>query len=293
MKRVIVGLGTLILIAGIASAQQPQRPAQASKGLRIVVLEGEDAVNIVQQKTAVRPQVEVRDSNDLPVAGATVQFTIARTGGASAASFANGQNVVTVTTNSFGRAVSSPLQAIGNGAVRIEVQATYQGQVATATVAQTNFATAAEAAKAGRTASSSSGSASSASSAGGAGGAGGAGAGAASGAAGIAGTAAGLAAAGVTAASAVNEVKKENNSCTSTSTKFSADLSAALDACSFTTTSASCRAASQTAADSLGAWCTCDGAANVDTQLRAEGTSLNELRNLAGFPGVTFPASCR
>jgi hypothetical protein len=184
MKRVIVGLGILVVIAGIASAQQPQRPAQA-KGLRIVVLEGEDAVNIVQQKTAVSPQVEVRDSNDLPVAGATVQFTIARTGGASAASFANGQNVVTVTTNSVGRAVSSPLQAIGNGAVRIDVQATYQGQVATASVAQTNFATAAEAAKAGKTATSSSGSASSASSAGGAGGAGGAGAGAASGAAGL------------------------------------------------------------------------------------------------------------
>ena len=36
-------------------------------GLKIVVISGEDAVNIIQQKTAVAPVVEVRDRNDLPV----------------------------------------------------------------------------------------------------------------------------------------------------------------------------------------------------------------------------------
>src|SRR5262245_5762890 len=290
MNRVIVALGILVAITGIGSAQQAQRPAQASKGLRIVVLEGEDAVNIVQQKTAVRPQVEVRDSNDLPVAGATVQFTIARTGGSSAASFANGQNIVTVTTNAAGRAASGPLQAVGSGAVRIDVQASFQGQVATASVSQTNFATAAEAAKAGKTPTSAGGGGASASSAGrGAVGAGGA----AGVAAVIAGTAAGLGAAGLSGALAVNEVKKENSSCTSSSTTFSADLSAALDACTFNTASASCQSASQAAANSLGAWCTCDGASAVDTQLRAEGSSLAQLQTLAGFPRVAFPASCR
>ena len=50
--------------------------AQQAPSLRIVVLEGEGAVNIIQQKTAVRPLVEVRDRNNLPVAGATVTFTI-------------------------------------------------------------------------------------------------------------------------------------------------------------------------------------------------------------------------
>src|SRR5262245_51984640 len=100
MKRVSVGLGALIVVVtAIVSAQQTQRPAGASKGLRIVVLEGEDAVNIVQQKTAVRPVVEVRDSNNLPVAGVLVQFTVARGAGGATASFANGQSVVTVTTD--------------------------------------------------------------------------------------------------------------------------------------------------------------------------------------------------
>jgi len=288
MNRVTIGFGAmLVVVTAIVSAQQPQRPADASKGLRIVVLEGEDAVNIVQQKTAVRPVVEVRDSNNLPVAGVTVQFTIARTGGGAAASFANGQTAVTVTTDAVGRAATSPLQAIGNGAVRINVQATYQGQVATATVSQTNFASAAEAARAGRTPTPSNGGG--AGTGAGAGGAGGAGAGAA----GAVATTAAIGAAGLSGAIAANEIKKENDSCRSSGDTFSADLSAALDACVISTVSAQCQSASQTAAASLGAWCTCDGAATVDAQLRAEGSSLTELQNLAGFPRVTFPASCR
>ena len=40
----------------------------------------------IQQKTAVAPVVEMRDRNNLPVAGATVTFTI----GGNAASFASG-----------------------------------------------------------------------------------------------------------------------------------------------------------------------------------------------------------
>ena len=51
-------------------------------GLKIVVIAGEDAVNIIQQRTAVAPIVEVRDRNDLPVAGVAVVFAI-RGGGAS------------------------------------------------------------------------------------------------------------------------------------------------------------------------------------------------------------------
>ena len=45
-------------------------------GLKIVVIEGEGAVNIIQQKTAVSPLVEVRDRNNQPVSGAVVTFTI-------------------------------------------------------------------------------------------------------------------------------------------------------------------------------------------------------------------------
>ena len=87
----------LMIAAGVlAAVVQSQPPA-----LRIVVLEGEGAVNIIQQKTAVRPLVEIRDRNNVPVAGATVTFTI---GGGSPATFAGGVQTLTVTTNAAGQA---------------------------------------------------------------------------------------------------------------------------------------------------------------------------------------------
>ena len=137
MKSTIIAGALLALF----HSQAPAPPA-----LRIVVLEGEDAVNIVQQKTAVRPLVEVRDRNDLPVAGATVTFTI---GGGQPAAFAGGLQTLTVTTNTAGQAAASGLNALGSGAFQIQVQAGYQGSIATAAISQTNFATAAAAAQAG------------------------------------------------------------------------------------------------------------------------------------------------
>jgi len=78
----------LSLLIATSVAAQP-------KQLRIVVIEGEGAINIIQQKTAVAPVVEVRDQNNLPVAGATVTFTIQ---GGKTAAFASGSQTLTVTT---------------------------------------------------------------------------------------------------------------------------------------------------------------------------------------------------
>ena len=139
---------TLIAVL-LAASLDAQAPA-----LRIVVVEGEDAVNIVQQKTAVRPLVEVRDRNNVPVAGATVTFTI---GGGQPAAFAGGLQTLTVTTNAAGQAAASGMSALGPGAVQINVQAAFQGQIATAAISQTNFATAAAAAQASSAASGASG----------------------------------------------------------------------------------------------------------------------------------------
>ena len=135
--------GVRTLIAAILAVlfTQTQPPA-----LRIVVIEGEGAVNIIQQKTAVRPLVEVRDRNNVPVSGATVTFTIA--GGKSAA-FAGGAQTLTLTTNAAGQAAAGGFSAMAPGAVQIQVQAAFQGQLATAAITQTNFATAAAAAQAG------------------------------------------------------------------------------------------------------------------------------------------------
>src|SRR5262245_20141186 len=137
----LVSIGTAIAILAVALAASAQQPPRAT--LHIVVLEGEDAVNIIQQKTAVRPVVEVRDSNNLPVAGVTVRFAIQSGAGGGSASFGS-QSVATVTTNTAGRAVAPQMQAIRNGAFRIDVQASSQGRVATTSITQTNYLTAAD-----------------------------------------------------------------------------------------------------------------------------------------------------
>jgi hypothetical protein len=135
--------GFLLLYAcfspvGALAGQDARKPSGA---LRIVVIEGEDAVNVIQQKTAVAPVVEVRDQNGLPVPGAVVRFTL----GGGNASFAGGSQTLTITTNAAGRAAASAVNPLASGSVQIQVQATFQGQSAAATIAQTNVATAAQA----------------------------------------------------------------------------------------------------------------------------------------------------
>jgi hypothetical protein len=129
----------LILLAHLLAAS-----AQPASALRIVVLQGEDSVNVIQQKSAVAPVIEVRDRNDLPVAGAMVTFTI----GGNTASFAGGVQTFTIATNAAGQAAAAAISPLASGAVQINVAAAFQGQTAIATIAQTNVMTAAQAAAA-------------------------------------------------------------------------------------------------------------------------------------------------
>ncbi len=129
-------------LRGLSGAAQT-RTAPTS-GLRILVVEGEDAVNIVEQKTAVAPIVEVRDRNDQPVAGAVVRFAI-RGGRATF----GGPRTLTLTTNAAGRAAVTTLTPTGSGVVQISATAAFQGQTAAVTIAQTNVMSAAAASGAG------------------------------------------------------------------------------------------------------------------------------------------------
>lgn len=269
----LVSIGTAIAILAvplIAAAQQAPRPAQTG-ALRIVVLEGEDAVNIIRQKTAVRPVVEVRDSNDLPVAGVAVRFAIQSGAGGGSASFGT-QSVATVTTNTAGRAVAPQMQAIRNGAFRIDVQANYQGRVATTSITQTNYLTAADV-PAGRSVR-----------------AGEPGSSATSGALSNAGTVAGIGAAAVGGTLAVKQSTQA--SCDSTRNKALDDLELARAACS--PQSGSCQTTAQRAASSLGDWCSCGNRADVDATVRgAQGFGLADLAQAGVLVGVAMPASCQ
>lgn len=113
---------------------------------RVVVLEGENSVNIIDKQTAVQPVVEVLDQNNLPVAGASVLFVI----GGRSARFVNGAPQVTVTTDAAGRAATTALNPLRSGSFQIQVRATFQGQTAATTIHQVNFATLNAAVRAGQ-----------------------------------------------------------------------------------------------------------------------------------------------
>jgi hypothetical protein len=139
LPQLTLAIAAVLAAASQAHAQQPP-PANRPALLKIVVIAGEDAVNVVQQKTAVAPIVEVRDRNDQPIAGIAVRFAI-RNGRASF----NGARALTVTTNAAGRAAATGLTPTGTGALQIGASVTLQGQTAVATIVQTNVLTAAEA----------------------------------------------------------------------------------------------------------------------------------------------------
>jgi hypothetical protein len=172
-KRVL----TAAFIASLASAIAHGQQRTPAGDLKIVVIAGEGAVNIIQQKTAVAPIIEVRDRNNLPVSGVSVTFSVSGSG----ATFGSG-STLTAITNAAGQATAAGLTPTAAGAVQVNVSAAFQGQMATAAITQTNFATAAQAAAAAG----SSGGATGGSAAGGGGGAssGGAAGGAAGGAGG-------------------------------------------------------------------------------------------------------------
>ena len=72
------GVATIawIILGLLAAPTGPATAATQVEELRIVVLDGEDSVNIIGQGTAVPTLVEVRDRNDLPVGGASVVFLL-------------------------------------------------------------------------------------------------------------------------------------------------------------------------------------------------------------------------
>ena len=133
-----------LLLAGLTAGDARAQDDEQDQGLRIVVLDGEDNVNIIAQGTAVPTLVEVRDRNDLPVAGASVLFLLQNAN----ATLNAGLSQVALTTNALGQAAVA-VNPIAAGAVELSVSATFAGETATAAIVQTNFATAAQAAAAG------------------------------------------------------------------------------------------------------------------------------------------------
>lgn len=120
-------------------------------GLRIQIVEGEGAVNNIQQRVAREPIVQVTDEQDRPVEGAVVAFALPRNGASGA--FADGSQLFTTTTDSQGRAVARGFRPNRSaGEFEVSVTASYQGQSISRRFKMTNVATVAAGVSAGKVA---------------------------------------------------------------------------------------------------------------------------------------------
>lgn len=112
-------------------------PAPAPPKIQIAIVEGEGAINNLRQRVSREPIIQVEDENRKPIAGAAVTFLLPQQG--AGATFANGARSLTIVTDNSGRAVARGLRPNGvNGQFQIRVNASYQGQTASATIGQVN-----------------------------------------------------------------------------------------------------------------------------------------------------------
>jgi hypothetical protein len=113
-------------------------PAGAQNaGIKIVVQEGQGAINNIPQRRAKEPVVQVQHEDGEPVVGATVTFLLPDTG--ASGTFADGARMLNIQTDVKGQAVGRGLKPNSTaGRFLIRVSASYHGQNANTTIAQIN-----------------------------------------------------------------------------------------------------------------------------------------------------------
>jgi hypothetical protein len=136
----VIPLALILGAHNLAVAQQAASgPARSggAPGLRIIVLEGEGAVNHIPTRAATAPVVEIRDQNDQPVEGALVVFQLPDSG--PGGTFAGGERLHKSVTDARGQAGTRGL-VINEQAGRytIKVTATFQDLANTAMISQAN-----------------------------------------------------------------------------------------------------------------------------------------------------------
>jgi hypothetical protein len=110
---------------------------QTPTSLRIVIVEGQGAINNIKQRINREPIVLVEDESHKPVAGASVTFFLPNQG--PGGTFSNGTNSLTTSTNAQGQAVARGIRFNNQaGAMEIRVAASIAGQTASAIITQTN-----------------------------------------------------------------------------------------------------------------------------------------------------------
>ncbi|MCU1257598.1 MAG: hypothetical protein JWO80_483 [Bryobacterales bacterium] len=126
-------------VAALLLQPLPAQDQPPPAALRIVILDGDEAINNIRQRTAREPIVQVEDENHRPVAGAAVIFVLPNDG--AGATFVNGARTLSVVTDSKGQAVAHGLRPNNvPGQYQIRVDASYRGATSRATINQSNVA---------------------------------------------------------------------------------------------------------------------------------------------------------
>jgi hypothetical protein len=106
--------------------------------MNILVVQGEAAIHDIRHPKGTDLVVRVRDGNRHPLAQAPVSFTLPANG--PSGSFPNEARTLTVTSDKDGYAIVRNLKPNAEaGPFRIEIEATHNGQAATATMTQFNM----------------------------------------------------------------------------------------------------------------------------------------------------------
>jgi hypothetical protein len=138
----VTRLSTFLLISlllfNLLVAAPPQLNAQAPVSkLHIDIVEGDGQIINVKSHINPAPVVQVVDDNNQPIPGALVVFFLPSQG--PGGTFANGSRNLTVSTDRSGRAAAAGvIPTRQTGQYEIRATASYQGQTASADIAQTN-----------------------------------------------------------------------------------------------------------------------------------------------------------
>lgn len=127
-----------VLLAGWL-AVQPAAALEGQETLRIVIVEGDQAIFNVRQRVAREAIIQVEDENRKPVAGALLTLTAPRDG--ASVVFSNGLNNITIATDETGRAVVSGIRPNGvQGRFSIRITAVKDGMKGSAEMQVSNAA---------------------------------------------------------------------------------------------------------------------------------------------------------
>jgi len=135
LRGLSLALACLLLLQSLPASLRAQ--AVSASKLKIMILDGEGAINSIKLGTAREPIVQVQDENDRPVAGAMVVFTLPDHGASGV--FADGTKSLIVHTDTKGQAIArglKPNQTPGQFKIRVDVS--HQGTTTSSAVTQSN-----------------------------------------------------------------------------------------------------------------------------------------------------------